>query len=105
MLAPTVFTRRLREIRLRMGLSQKALGMKIGIDQFSASPRMNQYERGRHLPDLLTIENLAAVAGVPVPYFFTQDEDLAEILILWKQMNEKGQEKLLIAARNLVTFD
>jgi transcriptional regulator with XRE-family HTH domain len=97
------FARRLREARLRTGLSQKALGIKAGIDEFCASPRMNQYERGRHLPDLLTVEHLAAATGVPMPYFFAQEDELAEVLILWGQMNEHARAELLLTARTLVT--
>lgn len=97
----TNFSRRLREARLRTGLSQKALGVKAGIDQFSASPRMNQYEKGKHLPDVLVMEHLAEATGVPVPYFFAQEDELAELLVLWGTMDETAQAELLAAARGL----
>lgn len=97
----TIFSRRLRDARLRTGLSQKALGVKAGIDPFSASPRMNQYERGKHLPDLLTMEHLAAASGVPVPYFFAQEETLAEFLILWSRMSKETQAEMLVMAKHL----
>ncbi|MEY4592535.1 MAG: hypothetical protein RIR18_1430 [Pseudomonadota bacterium] len=77
---PSVFSRRLREARLKLGLSQKALGIKAGIDPFSASPRMNQYEKGKHLPDILMMAHLAEALNVSVPYFFAKDDELAEIL-------------------------
>ena len=101
----TIFSRRLREVRLKLGLSQKALGVKMGIDQFSASPRMNQYETGKHVPDLLTMENLAAASGVPVPFFFAREDELAEILVLWGRMNEKERAELLVAARGMFIND
>ena len=47
----SVVARRLKEARVRAGLSQKQLGIKAGIEEFSASPRINQYERGKHTPD------------------------------------------------------
>lgn len=97
----SIFARRLREARQRTGLSQKALGVKAGIDQFCASPRMNQYERGKHLPDLLMVEHLAAAAGVPMPYFFAQEDALAEILVLWGNLDEVARAELLAAARGL----
>ena len=78
----TIVARRLREARERKGLSQKALGIAAGIDEFSASPRVNQYERGKHTPDLLTLKNFADVLSVPVPYFFAEDDVLADILEL-----------------------
>lgn len=77
-----IVAKRLREARERKGLSQKALGIAAGIDEFSASPRINQYERGKHVPDLLTLQNLAVALSVPVPYFYADDESLAGMLIL-----------------------
>lgn len=97
----SIFARRLREARQKTGLSQKALGVKAGIDPFSASPRMNQYERGKHLPDLLMLEHLATAAGVPMPYFFAQEDALAEILVLWSQMDDATKVELHLAAKSL----
>ena len=48
----------------RAGLSQKQLGIKAGIDELSASPRIKQYERGKHTPDYSTVERLAKVLKV-----------------------------------------
>ena len=50
----SVVAKRLRQARLRVGLSQQQLGIKAGIDRFCRrSARINQYERGqaraRHL--------------------------------------------------------
>jgi len=77
-----IVARRLREARERQGLSQKALGIAAGIHVNSASPRVNQYERAKHAPDLLTLSHLATVLAVPVPYFYAEDEQLAELLLL-----------------------
>lgn len=77
----SVIGQRLREARLRVGLSQKELGIEAGIDEFSASPRVNQYERGRHTPEFHTVERLAAVLGVPTPYFYCREDALAEWIL------------------------
>lgn len=95
------FSRRLREARKKNGLSQKALGIKAGIDQFSSSSRMNQYERGKHLPDLLMVEKLAAASNLPVPFFFCPDDSLAELIELWGAMDDDGQRELLALAKNM----
>ncbi|MBK9522161.1 MAG: helix-turn-helix transcriptional regulator [Rhodocyclaceae bacterium] len=84
----SIIAMRLREARERAGLSQKALGIAAGIDEFSASPRINQYERAKHVPDLLTLKNLAGVLNVPVPYFYADDEQLAELLILLHSLSK-----------------
>lgn len=78
--APSPVARRLREAREEAGLSQKQLGIAAGIDQFSASPRINQYEQGKHQPDFGTVKRLAAVLKVPPPFFYTEDDKLAEII-------------------------
>lgn len=83
-----VIARRIREARRRLGLSQYALGVAAGIDEMSASPRINQYERGKHTPDFSRATRLAAVLRVPTPYLYTEDDTLAEALLLLWRMSE-----------------
>lgn len=78
----SVFARRLRAAREARGVSQKQLGILAGIDQFVASARINQYERGKHVPDLQTAQRLAAELNVPVSYLYEPDDDLAELIRL-----------------------
>ncbi len=77
-----IVARRLREARESKGLSQRALGVAAGIKEDSASPRVNQYEQGKHAPDYLTLSHLASALAVPVPYFYAEDEQLANLLLL-----------------------
>ena len=73
---------RLKQARLAAGLSQKALGIEAGIDEFVASTRINRYELGVHRPDLLTVRKLADVLNVPVAFFFAdEDDEIAELLV------------------------
>ena len=78
----SVVARRLRAAREARGVSQKQLGILAGIDQFVASARINQYERGKHVPDLQTAQRLAAELKVPVSYLYEPDEALAELIRL-----------------------
>ena len=78
----SVFARRLRAAREARGVSQKQLGILAGIDQFVASARINQYERGKHVPDLQTAQRLAAELNVPVSCLYEPDDDLAELIRL-----------------------
>ena len=71
---------RLKQARLKRNLSQRSLGIAAGIDEASASARMNQYERGKHVPDYETLCQLALVLCVPVPYFYADDNE-AELLL------------------------
>jgi transcriptional regulator with XRE-family HTH domain len=91
----SIIAKHLREARLRAGLSQKQLGIKAGIDEFSASARINQYERGKHMPDLLTLTRLANVMRVPAPYFYCEDEELAGLILKFSVLGKAQKRRLL----------
>lgn len=76
----TLFGRRLREARLRAGIPQDKLGVLIGIDELSSSARISRYENGTHEPPFVIAEKLAAALGVPTPFFYTPDDELAEVV-------------------------
>ena len=75
-----VQSRRLRQAREAAGLSQKILGIQAGLDEFVASTRVNRYETGVHQPDLQTLKELAKVLGLPVAYFYAEDDGLARLI-------------------------
>ena len=83
--AKDVWIRRFREARLASGLSQKQLGIKAGLDQFVASPRINRYEQGVHHADYPMSLRLAAVMGVPVAYLYCDDEEVARLLLAFNR--------------------
>jgi transcriptional regulator with XRE-family HTH domain len=87
--------KRLKEARLAAGLSQKKLGIAAGMDEFSASARMNHYEIGRHTPDYATLKRIANILKVPVAYFYAESDKLAEIICLFTKLNEHDKSKLL----------
>jgi transcriptional regulator with XRE-family HTH domain len=89
------FGKRLREARTLKGISQKQLGILAGIDQFSASSRINQYERGKHTPDFLTAKQLARQLGVPVAFFYSGDDKSAEAILLFEKLSTKMKERVL----------
>ncbi len=69
--------------------------MKAGMDESSASGRMNHYEKGRHIPDIDMLHKLAAVLDVPISYFFCEDELSAELVCLFEKLNEEEKKKLI----------
>jgi len=87
--------KRLKEARLAANISQKKLGIAAGIDQFAASARMNQYERGKHTPDYSTLKRIATILKVPVAYFYVDKDDLAEIIKLYGNLSQQDKFKLL----------
>ena len=91
----SIVAKHLKQARLRAGLSQKQLGIDAGIDEFSASARINQYERGKHMPDLQTLTRLAAVLRRPVPYFYCQDAELADVIVKFSALGRAQRKRLL----------
>ena len=79
------FPKRLKEARLAKGLSQKKLGILAGMDQFAASPRMNQYEKGVHSPDFQTVRALAKVLEAPTAFFYCEEDELAGLILAYKE--------------------
>ncbi|NRA79791.1 MAG: helix-turn-helix transcriptional regulator [Pseudoalteromonas sp.] len=71
---------RLKSARKAAGLTQQQLGMALGMEPNTASARMNQYEKGKHAPDFLTMKRIAKELDVPVAYFYCEEDDLAEII-------------------------
>jgi transcriptional regulator with XRE-family HTH domain len=86
-----LFAKRLKAARLRKalrlghpnarGYSQEQLGIDAGIDEESASARMNQYEQGTRLPDLGTAARLAQALEVPMAYLYCPEDEVAELLL------------------------
>lgn len=97
----SVLAKRLKEARIRAGLTQERLGVLAGIDEASASARMNQYERAKHEPDWLTVQRLAAVLAVPVAYLYAEDDRTAELLLAFEALPLEAREEALVAVKKL----
>ena len=95
------FARRMKTAREQLGISQMELGVRAGIDEFSSSARINQYERGKHAPDFLTVRNLAKVLEVPTAYFYAEDDNLAELIMLFGKLNATDRKALLNFSESL----
>ncbi len=91
--------KRLKEARLSAKFSQKILGIEAGMDQFSASARMNHYEMGRHTPDYSTLKRIATVLNLPVAYFYTDSDELAELIKIFSRLETTDMMAILNMAR------
>lgn len=89
--------RRLRQARERAGLPQDCLGALAGLDA-----RMSRHEGGAHGPPMKFAEALAKVLGVPVAFFYCNDDRLAEIILAYSAAPEAKRQTLLESARSLV---
>jgi len=91
--------KRLKEARKAAKLSQKKLGIEAGVDEFSASARMNHYEQGRHTPDYTMLKHIANVLKLPVAYFYAEKDELAEFIKLFHQLKKPDKISLLAIMR------
>jgi transcriptional regulator with XRE-family HTH domain len=62
---------------------------------------MNQYERSKHAPDWLTVERLARVLEVPVPYFYAEDDETAELLLAFWSLSAELRSEAVTAVKRL----
>jgi transcriptional regulator with XRE-family HTH domain len=92
----TLFGRRLREARIRVGIPQDKLGVLIGMDEGCSSARISRYETGVHEPKINTVEKLANALNVPLVYFYCKDDSLAEILVCYSTFNDNQKNQLLL---------
>ena len=99
------FSKRLKQAREKKGISQKNLGIKIGIEPSSASGRMNHYEKGRHLPDFDTLKKIAEELEVPVPYLFCESDSTADLIVLIDKLSEEEKFKLDKELKNKIVPD
>lgn len=96
-----IWGRRLKEARIAAGLSQKQLGIQAGLDQFVASPRINRYELGVHKADYRIVQNLSKILNVPTGYFYTEEDNLAELMLTFHRLSAKKRNEIIKLTRAL----
>lgn len=90
----SMFTRRLKEARLAMDISQRELGRRIGLSEEVVSSRVTRYELGTSEPDFATASKLAKELGVPLAYLVADSDTLADIILAAASMSPVEQRKL-----------
>lgn len=86
---------RLKQARKAAGYTQQQLGIALGMEPNTASARMNQYEKGKHSPDYTTMKRIADELGVPVAYFYCDEDVLAELILELGKLNKSELEQTL----------
>jgi transcriptional regulator with XRE-family HTH domain len=89
-----MFTKRLKEARLAMGISQRELGRRIGLSEEVVSSRVTRYELGTSEPDFATASKLAKELGVPLAYLLADNDALADIIFAAASLSPAEQRKL-----------
>ena len=86
---------RLKEARKLKKISQMELGIRAGMAEHVASPRMNQYEKGVHSPDIELLRRIAKELDVPLSYFFCDDKTSAEIVKQLEKLSDADRLEIL----------
>jgi transcriptional regulator with XRE-family HTH domain len=89
-----IFATRLAQARERAPIPD-AVGCARRLGSRCGEPRINQYERGKHEPQLKTAKRLAEVLGIPPAFLYTEDELLAKLLLRWNELTVKQKKDLL----------
>lgn len=92
----TIFGKRLKSARQRLGMPQDRLGWEIGLDEHTASTRMSRYENGIHEPPYSLAQKLAEVLGVQVAYFYADDDELAELILSWGLLGPVERRRIMV---------
>lgn len=89
-----LFAARLVQARQLRGLSQRALGDRMGLGKDKGSSRINRYE---HQVTAIGFDNLATLAevlDVPVSYLLADDAAMADAILALSQANEAQRDVL-----------
>jgi transcriptional regulator with XRE-family HTH domain len=92
----SIIAKRIEQARNRAGISSQAkVGIQAGLSESGASPRMNHYFKGTNEPKLPTMTRIAAVLKTPVPYFYCEDDALADLILKFGTLDEAQKKRLL----------
>lgn len=69
------------------------------MDASVASPRINQYERGKHVPNTAVLGQVGKQLNVPIAYFYANDDDLALLIVGYHRASASRRDKLSQAAK------
>lgn len=96
-----VFGKRLKHARQLAGLSQEQVGIQADLDPMSASARMNRYELGKRVPAYELVERFALVLKVPAAYFYSSNDDEAQLLLNFHMLTKAKRAQVLELASSL----
>lgn len=80
------FPERLKELRLKKGLTQKEIAEQFGIKQ----PNYQQWESGKRKPSSETLEKFANFFGVTMDYLSGKDDEdeLSNVEVLFRMASD-----------------
>ena len=96
-----LFAARLVQARQMRGLSQRALGDRMGLGKEKGSSRINRYEHQVTAVGFSNLEKLAEVLEVPVAYLLAESAPMADAILAIASAGPRQQANLAQALRVL----
>lgn len=98
--------KRIRNIR---GITQKELGIAVGFEEDSASPRIAQYETGSRTPREPLLKKMAEVLQVDqrnivIPTGYKEEDMIYRLLVLEDYFPEMGLERNVQTGDVVINF-
>ncbi|WP_167316973.1 helix-turn-helix domain-containing protein [Rhodanobacter thiooxydans] len=97
-----MFAARLIQARQLRGLSQRALGDRMGLGKDKGSSRINRYEHQVTAIGFDNLDTLAKVLDVPVSYLLADDAAMADAILALSQADEAQRNGLAMLIPALV---
>lgn len=92
--ARALFAARLVQVRQLRGLSQRALGDRMGLGKERGSSRINRYEHRVTAIGFDSLEKLAEVLDVPIAYLLANNAAMADVILALSRIDETQQASL-----------
>lgn len=89
-----LFAARLVQARQLRGLSQRALGDRMGLGKEKGSSRINRYEHQVTAIGFDNLDTLAQVLEVPVAYLLADNAAMADAILALSQADEPQRDAL-----------
>ncbi|MEB2183790.1 helix-turn-helix transcriptional regulator [Xanthomonas campestris pv. campestris] len=93
---------RLRQARDLWGLSQREVGIRMGLDKDTASARISRYESGSMSISLEALFKLAEALNVPAAYLVATSPGMAVAILALSTENEPQQSRLVDMLNTLI---
>lgn len=89
-----IFAARLTQAQEMRGLSQRALGDRMGLGKDKGSSRINRYERQVTAVGFDNLERLAEILEVPPAYLLASTSAMADAILAFSALSTDQQSKL-----------
>lgn len=99
--ARALFAARLVQARELRGLSQRALGDRMGLGKEKGSSRINRYEHQVTAIGFDNLDKLAEILDVPVAYLLAENAAMADAILELSKANKRQQATLAQALKAL----